>query len=145
MRRRFLRVSVIEQDSGRRNIMAAFEEIKEKVKAAAGDVVSEGRKLEAVAKLKYELFNVKNNNESLFKKLGKLYYAEKKLNDEGLVTDNSAEIILTCQKIAENEDTIASLEEKIKNAGAKNVCANCGKTLPENVKFCPYCGAEQNG
>jgi len=97
-----------------------------------------GSELVRVNKLKFEMGKLEKEMENNMAALGRLVYLQFK--DEE-VSQEEIERLLASTKSLEDDIAALELEMNVKSP----VCANCQEELPENVAFCPNCGAKVDG
>ncbi len=85
-------------------------------------------------KLEYKKGQLKNELSELYETLGQVRYSE--ILDGGVPSDESARL---CEEIARVKAELDALEVKEPEA---NKCAVCGKKLPDDISYCPYCGTK---
>ena len=90
------------------------------------------------AKVKFALANLQSDLDELYEQLGKLYYeavsAGKNNGTKESAVIAKIDSIKTDMEILKAEAGIAPKNSKI--------CAECGKAIPKNAVFCPYCGGK---
>jgi len=114
--------------------MSFLEEFGKKVSATANTATSKTRDFAAQKKLESEIHGLKNSKKAYFTRIGEMIY-EAELS--GLAPAQYEEIIDAIkgldEKIAEKNDQIRALREQV-------ACPRCGKMIPMQAQFCPYCG-----
>ena len=101
----------------------------------AGKIVSD---FANKTKVRFALANMQAELDELYEKLGKLYYDA---ISTGANNGTKESAILT--KIDSIKADMEILKAEIGLFPKKGkVCASCGKTIPKNSDFCPYCGKE---
>lgn len=85
-------------------------------------------------KNEYKKGQLKNELSELHETLGKVRYAE--ILAGGEPTEESGKL---CEEISR---IIAELDELDVKQPKENKCAVCGKKLPYDVSYCPYCGTK---
>ncbi len=108
-------------------------------RAVTETALNAGKKAGEVAnktKIRFALANMQSDLDELYEKLGKLYYeAISKGTENG--TKESA-VIAKIDSIKADMEVLKAEIGLFPRSG--KVCGACGKTIPKNAEFCPYCG-----
>ena len=76
--------------------------------------------------------------DELYEELGRLYY-----NSLSTGTSNGTKESAVITKIDSLKADMEILKAEVGVFPRKGkLCAECGKTIPKNASFCPYCGSE---
>lgn len=115
--------------------MDFFENIGAKINRAGAGASQKLKVMSAVTSLKSENSKLEKDIFELKSQLGQAYFA-KYSNDAGAEFYNYISDILSCQaKIDENSKEIIRLN-------GVRTCSACGAEIPQDVSFCPVCGAK---
>ncbi len=117
--------------------MEFFENLKEKLSAAADYTVRKTTEITEVTKLHLELKSQNGKLNTLFADLGKLTYCSEKNG-----TDNAEKIAKTVERIDAQKDKIAELQAQLAKSQGKVVCPACEAQCGSASAFCPVCGAK---
>ena len=116
-------------------------ELKDIKKAVTDTATTAGKKASDFAnktKIKCALANMQSDLDELYEKLGRLYYeAISKGAENG--TKESA-IIAKIDSVKADMEILKAEIGLFPKQG--KVCGECGKTVPKNAAFCPYCGKD---
>ncbi len=107
---------------------------KETVKRSCASVKRSVTGFADNVKSEYKKGQLKNELSELYETLGQVRYEE--LLAGGEVTEESARL---CEEIARLKSEIESLERE---ETKENACKVCGKRLPNDITYCPYCGSK---
>ena len=89
------------------------------------------------AKLEYKKGQLNNELSELYETLGKVRFSE--MLEGGTPTEESARL---CEEIARVKAELTELEAEDTKEQKENCCTVCGKKIPKNISYCPYCGSE---
>ena len=90
------------------------------------------------AKIKFALANMQSDLDELFEELGRLYYSS---ISTGASNGTKESAVITKIDSLKSDMEILKAEVGVFPRKGK-ICAACGKTIPKNAGFCPYCGEE---
>lgn len=90
--------------------------------------------VEAV-KLQSRISRKKDDIESSYREIGKLYFLNCKQDEKELF----AELV---KEIADANAEIQNLQDKIHHIKGVQLCQACNKALKRDMSFCPYCGTK---
>ena len=114
--------------------MGFLEDFGKKVSATANTATSKTKDFAAQKKLESDIHGLENNKKAYFTRIGEMIYQAEL---SGLAPAQYDEIIEAIrgldQQIAEKKEQIRALKEQI-------ACPRCGKMIPMQAQFCPYCG-----
>ncbi|GAB6158467.1 hypothetical protein JCM39194_16670 [Desulfotomaculum varum] len=117
-----------------KNIGEKAKDIGEK----AREITKRSGELLEVTKMRYEINKLEKIMVNNIEALGELYYRKFK-GEEELVP----EIERLCQSTLHVEQDIQKLREQIDKLLPKPaLCSQCSKELPEEARYCPYCGTK---
>lgn len=117
----------------RAQIMAFWDELKAKVTVTSKKAVDKTKDLTEVAKLKLTIVDQGRKISASYEKIGRAYAEANVESDGKLLPEEFAAIDEANAKIAECTDRLRELKGLL-------ICANCGKEISDDVKFCPACG-----
>ena len=86
-------------------------------------------------KSEYKKGQLKNELEELYETLGQVRYSEMLEGGE-----TSEESVKLCEEIARVKSELAVFDTPKNEDPTNNLCAFCGKKLPNSITYCPYCG-----
>ena len=113
--------------------------IKEGFKKACNTVKDAACGFADTVKQEYKKGQLKNELLELYETLGQVRYGEMLEGGEP-----SEESIKLCEEIARVKAELEVLETTDEAPNEENLCKNCGKKLPDDISFCPYCGEKTN-
>ena len=116
--------------------MAFFEQFGNKINQGINQVTSKTRDYTDQMKLDSEIKNMEKTLNGCYTELGRIYYERKREIYAGDL-NTEEEIIIQIDAIRQMIQTKRKDKVELKN---KILCPECGKTVPEDTKFCPYCG-----
>ncbi len=114
--------------------MDFLENVKNVVTDTAQVVIKKSGELIESSKVKYEIFDLKNDIKKLYAEIGKLTYLAVMHNEE-----NADEIQLKCDIIAEKSAKIEALKNNATVSEYK--CPSCGRKSDSAGDYCPSCGS----
>ena len=109
--------------------------IKDGFKKACGTVKDAACGFADTVKQEYKKGQLKNELSGLYETLGQIRYVE---ITEG--TGSSEESLKVCEEISRVTSEIDALGADISQDRDEGKCAFCGKKLPPDITYCPYCG-----
>jgi uncharacterized coiled-coil DUF342 family protein len=112
--------------------MSVFEKLKKGV-STAGTKVSAAME---VNRLRMQVSLKKKEIEREFRSIGEAYFANYLKTEK---VDIDAVLRPHCENIVAIQRDIQELERKIQKLNHEKKCA-CGKTVPQQAKYCPFCG-----
>lgn len=113
-----------------------MENFINKLKNVAGKAAKKSGELVELSKINLGIVGTKSEISTQFKVLGELVYAAQK-NADDASTEKIEEIIANIDALYEKLNDLSEVNAALKN---EKVCANCGKSNPENQAFCGGCG-----
>lgn len=133
--------------------MTFFNQIKDMAKAAAEktEIIAKnvGEKAEAaieIQKLSFEISKEQDFINQEYQKIGQesfAVYSPDADNVPGFLKEHFANITASLAKIEQLNKKISAIKlDKLAINLPKITCANCGKEILANAKFCPECGAQ---
>jgi len=108
--------------------------IKETFKKACSEVKSTAKKVSDSVKNEYKRNQLQNELDEMYKTLGKIRFLEMAEKTEN--TEDSEKLFDEISRLLSELEILADRQVKTK------ACEVCGKELPENIVYCPYCGTE---
>ena len=101
--------------------------------------VKKSGELVETAKVKYAIFDLKNEIRSLYEKIGTEVYNNYAGNAEVSETVNRL-----CAEIDGCHARIAELTRQLGDLKKMVSCARCGRQCQIDMEYCPYCGSRLN-
>lgn len=108
---------------------------KDGFKRACGTVKDAACGFADTVKQEFKKGQLKNELEELYETLGQIRYNEILNGNEA-----SEETIKIFEEISRIKAELDALDVSVNNEKDENKCAFCGKKLPTDVTYCPYCG-----
>ncbi|NLX76995.1 MAG: zinc-ribbon domain-containing protein [Clostridiaceae bacterium] len=106
------------------------------LKSAARNVAQKTGNMMEITRLNMSVAQERDKINRIFSEIGKAVYEEYKAgNDIGFGEK--------CSVIAEHENRIAELQQKILELKNVKKCHSCGKEVSKDTAYCPHCGAKQ--
>lgn len=112
---------------------------KEGFKKACATVKDAACGFADTVKQEYKKGQLKNELSELYETLGQVRYGE--LLDGG---QSSEESLKLCEEIARVKAEIEAFQAHEDDVNEVNLCKKCGKKLPDDISYCPYCGEKTN-
>ena len=113
-----------------------FKDIKKTVSETASTAGKKASDFANKTKVRFALANMQSDLDELYEKLGKLYYDA---ISTGAVNGTKESAVIT--KIDSIKADMEVLKAEIGLFPRRGkICTACGKTIPNNAEFCPYCG-----
>lgn len=109
--------------------------ISDYIKKASAAIKTEVNDIKDMAASAYKKNKLKKELEEMYAVLGRIRFSELADGTENI--EESQKIFAEIKRIKTEIDEISREEE-----AKKLTCKTCGRTIEENVKFCPYCGSE---
>jgi len=110
-------------------------ELTEKINKMTKEVTNKTQNAVEVVRLQSRISREKDVVESLYKKIGELYFFNCKQDENKLFTK-------LVKEIADANAEIQNLQDKIHHIKGIQLCAACNEVLKQDMRFCPYCGTE---
>lgn len=114
--------------------MAIFDKITQTISEAGKEGLNKAKELRDTAKLSMDIKEREISIQKMYREIGKAYYKDHKDDVEPVYEQVSA-ITAAFEEIAElktNKDEVRGIRR----------CEECGKSLADEAKFCPNCGAK---
>lgn len=118
-------------------IMDFLGNVKKMVTDTTQTVVKKSGEVLETTKIKYGIFNLKNDIDLIYKEIGKEIYNKFETGDDVFDSVNSK-----CELIREKNKEIAQMEKEIANVKNIVYCANCENVCDKQMEFCPKCGGK---
>ena len=108
--------------------------LKEPFRKACDDVKSTAKKVSDSVKNEYKKNQLTKELDDMYLMLGKIRFSE--LSEQKDSTEESEKIFAEICRLKTELSSFGSTEDK------SVICEVCGKELPVDVVFCPFCGTE---
>ena len=115
--------------------MGFFEDAGKKISTTLNTTSSKAKDYTEKRKLETSIRSIEDSKKSYFTKIGEITYRANNAGEEMPDISDILDIIRDLDReIEEKKEQIQALNDRI-------VCPSCGKMMPKEAKFCPYCGA----
>lgn len=118
--------------------MAFFNDFKRNASDAANKAAKKTNELAAVAKLNMNIKSCESKLGAVYGEIGRLFYTATRSGE-----DFSTEISNFVMEADKYTADISSLKKQLNDLRKVSVCPACGQEIPNDVFFCPKCGAKQ--
>lgn len=109
--------------------------VKKIVTDTAQTAVKKSGEILGTTKIKYSIFDLKNDIDIIYKEIGELIYD--KFETE---TDVFDDVNAKCELIKEKKQKIAELQKEADDMKNSVTCEKCGNVCSKDMTFCPGCG-----
>lgn len=108
----------------------------QRIKKGAGKATEKAQNAVEISKLNNQISNIEREMGIYFQRMGQVFYEGYRDSDMSKAEKEMMDLAKTCDLLSEEKD-----EVRVKIAALRNerLCA-CGKVVPEEAIFCPYCG-----
>ncbi|RUT31629.1 zinc ribbon domain-containing protein [Paenibacillus zeisoli] len=108
----------------------------QRIKKGAGKATERAQNAVEISKLNNQISNIEREMGIYFQRMGQVFYEGYRDSDMSKAEKEMMDLAKTCDLLHEEKD-----EVRLKIASLRNerLCA-CGKVVPEEAIFCPYCG-----
>jgi Zn finger protein HypA/HybF involved in hydrogenase expression len=118
-------------------LMAFLGNIGKKVGEAAQAAARKSSEIVEITKLNANISSEEDKIQKLYIQIGKAVYGE--FVSPGEIKEDFKAL---CSQIAEHEQNIKALREKISEVKGIRQCINCGAELERSQIYCPKCGTK---
>ncbi|AGC68483.1 hypothetical protein Cst_c14940 [Thermoclostridium stercorarium subsp. stercorarium DSM 8532] len=112
--------------------MALIDDLKKATK----NIAQKTGELVEISKLNLSISQEKDKVEKLYAEIGKAVYEQYKAGNDVGFSDK-------CAAIAEIENKIEELQQKIRELRNVKKCPSCGAEVEADTVYCPKCGTKQ--
>ena len=119
--------------------MGFFDELQGKLTNVGNQVTSKVKDSGEQVKLQSEIGSLQRQITQNYQKIGSLYYQDY-LRHEGNTSELNPECTAICQVIDSLQASIVEKQKKISQIKEQITCPGCGKSIPADSVFCPFCG-----
>lgn len=114
--------------------MGFLEDFGKKVSVTANTATSKTKDFAAQKKLESDIRGFENNKRAYFARIGEMVY---QAETGGQAPAQYDEIITALRSL---DEQILDKKEQIRALKEQIACPQCGKMIPLQSQFCPYCG-----
>ncbi len=112
-----------------------FEDLGKRLGETAETVTSKAGDAIEIQRLKGQIRGLARENAADLIELGRTIYDRYKAGGE---VEEAARTL--CDAVSDREGTIGEYEKKIARIRGASECAGCGRKVPKEMSYCPYCG-----
>ena len=112
--------------------------VKEKAEVIAVSTVKASNAVVETVKSNFAIAEKEQAANKILKELGELMYDAYKNGEE----PDAETVAEKCVQLDESYKIIEELKAKIREVKNIKICADCGRNIKADHKFCPNCGAE---
>lgn len=108
----------------------------QRIKKGAGKATEKAQNAVEISKLNNQISNIEREMGIYFQRMGQVFYEGYRDSDMSKAEKEMMDLAKTCDLLNEEKD-----EVRLKIAALRNerLCV-CGKVVPEEAVFCPFCG-----
>ena len=114
-------------------------DFRKKVEDVIAVVGKKAVEVKEISKIKYSVYDLKNDLRKLYLEIGKQAYQELK-NDPSISEDLQMKFQIVEAKLARIR-TLEEKESKVKNMGEEVACPVCGRVCEIQEDYCSACGS----
>ncbi|MBO2945392.1 zinc ribbon domain-containing protein [Paenibacillus sp. F411] len=115
--------------------------ILQRLKDGANKATEKAQHVVEINKLNSRISEIEQQKNSYYTEMGKVFYEGYRSQDMSLAEKEMVSLAKACDEL---EEQIYSLRGRIAVMKNERLC-QCGRTVPLDVNFCPYCGSKQEG
>lgn len=112
-----------------------LEDLGRKIGETAEIVTNKAGEAVEIQRLRNQIRALERGNEDDYMNLGRTVYEDFKA---GEITD--LEVVGICEAIQNREESIEQCGQQIRVVRGDSSCEQCGKSVANEMAFCPYCG-----
>ena len=110
-------------------------DIKGTFRKSVNEIKNTTKKITDKVTQEYKKNSLKDDIEDLYAELGKIRYSE--ISENISRSEESVSIYNEIRKLLDELESISEKNEKL------TYCRICGKKIPNDIVFCPYCGTKR--
>jgi len=111
--------------------------VKKMVTDTAQTAVKKSGEIFETTKIKYSIFDLKNDIDIIYKEIGELIYTKFETD-----VDVFNEVNEKCELIKEKKVKIEQLKKEMSEIKNSISCEECSNACSNNMDYCPKCGAK---
>ncbi|WP_223067088.1 zinc ribbon domain-containing protein [Paenibacillus caui] len=108
----------------------------DRIKSGANKASERAQSVMEINKLNTQISNIEREMGIYYQRMGQVFYEGYRAKDMTQAEKEMMELAKTCDLLAEERDEIRARIAALKN---ERLC-ECGKVVPQEAIFCPYCG-----
>ncbi|MNU51551.1 Double zinc ribbon [compost metagenome] len=108
----------------------------QRIKKGAGKATERAQNAVEISKLNNQISNIEREMGIYFQRMGQVFYEGYRESDMSKAEKEMMDLAKTCDLLNEEKDEVRFKIASLRN---ERLCA-CGKVVPEEAIFCPYCG-----
>ncbi|AWB43261.1 zinc ribbon domain-containing protein [Paenibacillus sp. CAA11] len=108
----------------------------QKLKSGANKATERAQNVMEINKLNTQISNIEKEMGIYYQRMGQVFYEGYRAKDMREAETEMMELAKTCDLLAEEQTELRGKIAALKN---ERLC-ECGKIVPEEALFCPYCG-----
>ncbi len=109
--------------------------IKNTLKKSVSEIKNTTKKITDKVTQEYKKNTIKDDIEDLYTELGKIRYSE--ISENITRSEESVSIYSEIKKLLSELESLSEKKETV------TCCKICGKKIPDDIVFCPYCGTKR--
>lgn len=108
----------------------------DRIKSGANKASERAQSVMEVNKLNSQISNIEHEMTIYYQQMGQVFYEGYRAKDMSQAEKEMMELAKTCDLLAEERDEVRTRVAALRN---ERLC-ECGKVVPQEAVFCPYCG-----
>ncbi len=115
--------------------MGIMDQVEKEARRAADATKKGAEKIGGIARLKYQLLNLRSRRSALYEQIGQLHVEQLEQN-----RDNTAVVSSLAAQVGQLSEEILAKEEELAALQNTEVCPCCSAHVRSDSAFCPKCG-----
>ncbi|WP_138495047.1 zinc ribbon domain-containing protein [Paenibacillus pinistramenti] len=108
----------------------------DRIKNGANKASERAQNVVEINKLNGQISNIEREMNIYYQRMGQVFYEGYRAKDMSQAEKEMMELAKTCDLLAEERDEVRTKIAALKN---ERLC-ECGKVVPQDAVFCPFCG-----